>query len=127
DGGNLFPGDARAELGSWEKAEVLGHMSPSACNAADCRCASFWSRYSACTSSCAVAEKGSFIELDLCFGGRALAFARTSRRQNRTANSLRRRWAVSLAVRIGSAGPVVGPIGTNRTLLTPTKRKTSRR
>jgi hypothetical protein len=48
-------------------------------------------------------------------------------RQNPAASSARRRWAFSRAMRMGSAGPVVGPIGTNRTLLTPMKRSASRR
>jgi hypothetical protein len=78
-----------------------------------------------------IARKGQTASSLLSSNGRCsrrvLAFARGSRRQNRAANSLRRRCAVSLAVRIGSAGPVVGPIGTNRTLLTPTKRKASRK
>jgi len=47
--------------------------------------------------------------------------------QNRPANSPSRRCAAFLAAQIGSAGPVVGPIGTNRTLLTPMKRNASRK
>ena len=47
--------------------------------------------------------------------------------QNRAAISARRRCALSRAARIGSAGPVVGPIGTKRTSLTPMNRSASRR
>jgi len=47
--------------------------------------------------------------------------------QNLAASSARRRWALSRAARIGSAGPVVGPIGTKRTLLMPMKRSASRK
>ena len=47
--------------------------------------------------------------------------------QNPVASSARRRWAFSRATRMGSAGPVVGPIGTKRTSLTPMKRSASRR
>ncbi|MGY4573215.1 hypothetical protein ACVWY5_006285 [Bradyrhizobium sp. USDA 3256] len=47
--------------------------------------------------------------------------------QNRLAISASRRCAASRAARIGSAGPVVGPIGTKLTSLMPMKRSASRR
>src|SRR5882757_4341676 len=47
--------------------------------------------------------------------------------QKLAAISVRRRCALSRAARIESAGPVVGPIGTKRTLFTPMKRSVSRK
>src|SRR5215467_1931595 len=47
--------------------------------------------------------------------------------QNRAPSSARRRWALSRAMPIGSGGPLVGPIDTKRTSLTPMKRSASRK
>jgi hypothetical protein len=47
--------------------------------------------------------------------------------QNRAASSASRACAASRAALIGSAGPVVGPIGAKRTSLTPMKRSASRK